>query len=284
MSGIWYVAAQSGKWAAAAGEKPERGILMTRGLYTAYTGMINEQKRLDIISNNLANSATIGYKEENVTSRSFKDYMMMKIRDGSNAFIDEPVGKVNPGVKIGETYMDWGQGSLRETGNTYDLAIQGNGFFTMRVTDANGNSSIKYTRCGTFKCTKDGFIVDAEGNHLQGSGGDLVVPVEANEIVVREDGSVFADGVLIDTIQITDFEDYDYLELYGDNMYNAVDGATIIGSTAVIEQGFTEQSNVNVISEMVSMITITRAYEAGQKMIRTQDTLLDSSVNQVGKV
>ena len=272
------------KWAVAVGGKPERGTLMTRGLYTAYTGMINEQKRLDIISNNLANSATIGYKEENVTSRSFKDYMMMKIRDGSNAFIDEPVGKVNPGVKIGETYMDWGQGSLRETGNTYDLAIQGNGFFTMRVTDANGNSSIKYTRCGTFKCTKDGFIVDAEGNHLQGSGGDLVVPVEANEIVVREDGSVFADGVLIDTIQITDFEDYDYLELYGDNMYNAVDGATIIGSTAVIEQGFTEQSNVNVISEMVSMITITRAYEAGQKMIRTQDTLLDSSVNQVGKV
>ena len=272
------------KWAVAVGGKPERGTLMTRGLYTAYTGMINEQKRLDIISNNLANSATIGYKEENVTSRPFKDYMMMKIRDGSNAFIDEPVGKVNPGVKIGETYMDWGQGSLRETGNTYDLAIQGDGFFTMRVTDANGNSSIKYTRCGTFKCTKDGFIVDAEGNHLQGSGGDLVVPVEANEIVVREDGSVFADGVLIDTIQITDFEDYDYLELYGDNMYNAVDGATIIGSTAVIEQGFTEQSNVNVISEMVSMITITRAYEAGQKMIRTQDTLLDSSVNQVGKV
>ena len=272
------------KWAVAVGGKPERGTLMTRGLYTAYTGMINEQKRLDIISNNLANSATIGYKEENVTSRSFKDYMMMKIRDGSNAFIDEPVGKVNPGVKIGETYMDWGQGSLRETGNTYDLAIQGDGFFTMRVTDANGNSSIKYTRCGTFKCTKDGFIVDAEGNHLQGSGGDLVVPVEANEIVVREDGFVFADGVLIDTIQITDFEDYDYLELYGDNMYNAVDGATIIGSTAVIEQGFTEQSNVNVISEMVSMITITRAYEAGQKMIRTQDTLLDSSVNQVGKV
>ena len=264
--------------------QPERGTSMIRGLYTAYTGMINEQKRSDIISNNLANSATIGYKEENVTSRSFKDYMMVKIRDGSNAFIDEPIGKVNPGVKIGETYMDWGQGSLRETGNTYDLALEGNGFFTMRVTDTNGNSTIKYTRCGTFKCTKDGFIVDAEGNHLQGSGGDIQVPVDANEIVIREDGSIFADGSYVDRIQITDFEDYDYLELYGDNMYNAVDGATPINSTAVIEQGFTEQSNVNVISEMVSMITITRAYEAGQKMIRTQDSLLESSVTQVGKV
>lgn len=257
---------------------------MVRGLYTAYTGMLNEQNRLDIISNNLANSATVGYKEENVTSRSFKDYMAVKIRDGSNAFIDEKIGTFNPGVRIGETYMDWGQGSLRETGNTYDLAIQGNGFFTMRVTDANGNSSIKYTRCGTFKCTADGFIVDADGNHLQGSGGDLQVPVDANDITIKNDGSVYADGVLVDTIQLTDFADYNYLELYGDNMYNAVDGATVIEATAAIEQGYTEQSNVNVISEMVSMITITRAYEAGQKMIRTQDSLLNASVNQIGKV
>lgn len=257
---------------------------MVRGLYTAYTGMLNEQNRLDIISNNLANSATVGYKEENVTSRSFKDYMAIKIRDGSNAFIDEKIGTFNPGVKIGETYMDWGQGSLRETGNTYDLAIQGNGFFTMRVTDANGNSSIKYTRCGTFKCTADGFIVDADGNHLQGSGGDLQVPVDANDITIKNDGSVYADGVLVDTIQLTDFADYNYLELYGDNMYNAVDGATVIEATASIEQGYTEQSNVNVISEMVSMITITRAYEAGQKMIRTQDSLLNDSVNEIGKV
>lgn len=257
---------------------------MVRGLYTAYNGMANEQKRLDIISNNLANSATVGYKEENVTSRSFKDYMAIKIRDGSNAYIDQRVGTFNPGVKIGETYMDWTQGSLRETGNTYDIAIEGKGFFSMRVTDSNGYSSIKYTRCGTFKCTADGYIVDAEGNHLQGSSGDLQVPVDASDIAIKSDGSVFADGVLVDTISLVDFADYDYLELYGDNMFNAVDGATLIEATGALEQGYTEQSNVNVISEMVSMITITRAYEAGQKMIRTTDSLLDASVNQVGKV
>lgn len=257
---------------------------MVRGLYTAYTGMVQEQKRLDVISNNLANSATIGYKAENVTSRSFKDYMAVKIRDGSNEYIDERIGTFNPGVKIGETYTDWGQGSIRETGNTYDLAIQGNGFFTMRVTDSDGNNSIKYTRCGTFKCTSDGYIVDADGNHLQGQSGDLQVPVEAQEIAIKNDGSVFADGVLIDRVMLTDFEDYNYLELYGDNMFNAVDGATFKDSTGTLEQGFTEQSNVNVISEMVSMITITRAYEAGQKMINTQDSLLNASVNQIGKV
>ncbi len=180
--------------------------------------------------------------------------------------------------------MDWTQGSLRQTGNTYDIAIEGNGFFSMRVADAYGNSSIKYTRCGTFKCTADGYIVDAEGNHLQGSSGDLQVPVDAVDIVIEPNGTVLADGVAVDTVSLVDFADYDYLELYGDNMYNAVNGAEMIEATAALEQGWTEQSNVNVISEMVSMITITRAYEANQKIIRTTDSLLDASVNQVGKV
>jgi hypothetical protein len=88
---------------------------MTRGLYTAYTGMYNEQKRLDIISNNLANSATIGYKEEQVTSQAFKEMLTYKIRDRSNGFVDEPIGKMSLGVKIGETYTNWDQGSLRHT-------------------------------------------------------------------------------------------------------------------------------------------------------------------------
>ena len=130
---------------------------MVRGLYTAYTGMRNEQRRLDIISNNLANSATIGYKEENVTSRSFKDMMAVKIRDGSVGYVDQNIGTMNLGVKIGETYMDWSQGNLRETGNTYDLAIQGDGFFTIRVTDKQGKDEMMYTRCSTFKCTQDGY-------------------------------------------------------------------------------------------------------------------------------
>ena len=137
--------------------------------------MINEQKRLEVISNNLANSATVGYKAENVTSQSFKDMMAVKIRDGSNAFLDVPIGDMNLGVKIGETYVDWSQGSLRETGNTYDIAIQGNGFFQMRVTYANGNDEIMYSRNGQFTMTKDGFIVDSYGNHLQGSSGDLQI-------------------------------------------------------------------------------------------------------------
>ncbi|MBU5478219.1 flagellar basal-body rod protein FlgF [Eubacterium sp. MSJ-13] len=257
---------------------------MVRGLYTAYTGMVNEQKRLDIISNNLANSATVGYKEENVTSRSFADLMMTKIKDGSEAFVDRGIGVSNPGVALGETYMNWDQGSLRETDNTYDMAIQGDGFFAIKVEDANGNSSIKYTRNGQFSITSDGYVVDVDGNRLQGANGDVQVPVDSTDIAIKQNGAIFADGTQVDTITLTDFSDYNYLELYGDNMYTAVDGATTKDTSATILQGFTEQSNVNVVDEMVSMITITRAYEAGQKMIRTQDSLLEQAVSSVGKV
>lgn len=257
---------------------------MVRGLYTAYTGMANEQKRLDVISNNLANSATVGYKEENVTNQSFKQMLAVKIRDGSNGYADEPIGTMSLGVKIGETYMNWSQGSLRETDKTYDIAIEGKGFFKIKVMDKDGNEETMYTRNGQFTITSDGHIVDCDGNYLQGSGGDLQVPTDASDIAIKSDGSIYADGQLVDKIELADFEDYNYLELYGENMYRAVDGATPRASTATMLQGFTEQSNVNVVDEMVSMITITRAYEAGQKMIRTQDELLGKAVNDVGRV
>ena len=93
-----------------------------------------------------------------------------------------------------------------------------------------------------------------------------------------------ADGAMIDTLKVVDFSDYDYLKKYGNTMYEPVDGATTIDADAQLIQGYTEQSNVNVIKEMVDMITITRAYEANQKVIRSYDSMLDSAVNQVGRL
>ena len=256
---------------------------MVRGLYTAYTGLANEQKRLDIMSNNLANASTVGYKQENVANQSCDEVMTIKIRDGSVGYCNQNIGGMSLGVKIGEVYTDYGQGSFRDTGNTFDFAIEGNGFFKMRVVDSAGRESYKYTRNGSFKMTKDGYIVDAEGNHLQGKNGDIQVPVDAT-ISLDVTGGIFANDELIDQLQLVDFEDYDYLEKYGNNMYQAVAGATEIEADGLVYQGFTEQSNVNAVSEMVDMITITRAYEANQKVMQTIDSMLDASVNSIGKV
>ena len=257
---------------------------MVRALYTGYTGMYNEQNRLDIISNNIANAATTGYKQESVTSQAFDQMLAIKVRDGSDAYINRPIGRMSLGVKLGEVYTDYEQGSLRQTSGTYDMAISGGGFFQMRIPSQSGESVIKYTRDGNFNMTSEGFIVDRDGNHLQGLSGDLKVDPAAAEVTITKEGFVQVDGQITDRISLVDFEDYDYLEKYGDNMYQVVEGATIKEANAGIEQGYLEQSNVNVVSEMVDMITITRAYEANQKVIRSVDTMLDKASNQIGRV
>ncbi len=255
---------------------------MLRGLYTAWTGMVNEQKRLDVISNNMANSNTVGYKDEKVASQAFDQVLGIKIRDGSQAYHNERIGKLSLGVKIGETYTDYSQGSVRETGGTYDLALSGSGFFVVNVTDKTGEVHTRYTRDGRFHVTKDGLLVDADGNPVQGENGNIIIDPSSKSVTISGTGQITADGEMIDTLKVVDFADYDYLYKYGDTMYEPVDGATFKDAEAEILQGYTEQSNVNVVREMVDMITITRAYEANQKVIHSYDSMLDKSVNQVG--
>lgn len=257
---------------------------MVRGLFTAWTGLQTEQKRLDVIANNMANSATVGFKAENVTNQSFHDVITLKVNDSSENYTDRKIGTMSLGVKLGEVYTDYSQGSLRETGNDFDVALNGKGFFALSVADKSGNELLKYTRDGSFTMDKDGFVVDYNGNRVQSESGDLQVPTNASNIVIDSDGSVYADDQYIDKISIVDFEDYDYLVKYADNMYTAIVGAVQTTAGGTIIQGYTEQSNVNVVSEMIQMINITRAYEANQKVMQTIDGSLDQVVNTVGKI
>lgn len=257
---------------------------MVRGLYTAYTGMINEQKRLDVISNNMANAATVGYKTERVSSQSFDQELTLKIKDTSVAYNQQPIGHMSLGVKVGEVYTDYSQGSLRETESTFDLALEGSGFFQISYHNRDGSTSTKFTRDGSFTMTKDGYVVDMDGNNLVSQNGVLQVPPDAVNIVIDERGFVYADEQLVDRIALVDYEDYDFIEKFGENMYQTVLGATPKEALANIRQGFTEQSNVNVVNEMVDLITVTRAYEAGQKVINTIDMMTDKAVNDIGRV
>ena len=257
---------------------------MVRGLYTAYTGMINQQKRLDTVTNNLANASTTGFKREGLTSKSFDQMLTVKLNDLSVPYLNEGIGKMSLGVKIGENYTDYSQGSFKETGNTYDLALAGNGFFTISYTDKKGNTSEKYTRDGEFTMDSEGYLRTLEGDYVQGEGGNIMIPVETSEVSIRDNGDIYADGEYVDSLRVVDFEDYNNIEKFGENLYNVVDGATETESTAAVKQGYLEMSNINVVKEMVEMITISRAYESNQKLIQTEDDMLDKSVNQVGKV
>lgn len=250
---------------------------MVRGLYTAYTGLRNQEYRLDTLTNNLANSATTGYKKEGTTTESFEDLMMSKLKDGSEGYIDREIGKVTLGVKIGENYTDYEQGSLKETGNYFDLAISGRGFFELAFKNRAGEDLIKYSRDGSLTLNKEGFLVTKDGDYVQGQNGNIQVSTTA-KIVIDDQGNIFENGQRKDKIKLTDFEDYNYLKKYGENMYEEVEGAVKKDSTASVIQGFLEMSNVNVITEMIEMITITRQFETNQKFVQTVDTSLEKDV------
>lgn len=257
---------------------------MVRGLYSAYSGMNSEQKRLEIISNNVANAATVGYKSEGVTNQSFDSVYTLKIKDATNGFVDKRIGSMSLGSKIGEVYTNYEQGSVRQTGNTYDLAMEGKGFFTIAVVDSEGNESIKYTRDGSFKLGSNGMLMDTDGNYVVGENGHVQIPTDAASITIDSLGGIYADGNYIDSLKITDFADYAYIAKYGDNLYEAVDGAEEILANGSVLQGYLEQSNVNSVNEMVNMIAVTRSYEANQKVISTIDSMLDKAVNSVGSL
>lgn len=258
---------------------------MLKGLYTAYTGMINEQHRMDTMTNNLANANTVGYKKEGATSQSFDHILALKIKDESVGLQNvQPLGFNNPGVKIGENYTDFTPGSFRVTDNTYDLALAGDGFFVIEFTNKAGETSTMYTRAGQFTLNREGYLVTEDGDYVLDTQNRRIQLNTLIDSKIGNDGTISQNGVDVARIQVADFEDYNYLEKYGETYYRPVEGATLIQSDAEIKSGYLEMANVQIVSEMVNMIAITRAYESNQKIIQTYDSSLEIAVTQLGRV
>lgn len=258
---------------------------MLKGLYTAYTGMVNEQNRMDTMTNNLANASTVGYKKEGTTSQSFDDVLTLKIKDNSvGSRLTQRIGHNSPGVRLGENYTDYTQGSFRITDNTYDLALDGEGFFAVEFTNKAGETSTKYTRAGQFTLNTDGYLVTSDGDYVLDTQNRRIRLNTLTDSAIDEMGNIVQNGAVVARIQVTDFENYDYLEKYGETYYQPVEGAQVIASRAAVQSGCLEMANVQVVSEMVNLISITRAYESNQKIIQTYDGSLEIAVNQLGKL
>lgn len=255
---------------------------MLKGLYTAYTGMLNEQHRMDTITNNLANASTVGFKKEGATSESFREVFTIKIKDALRP--DECIGRANPGVKIGENYTDYTQGSFRITDNTYDLAVAGEGFFAVEFTNKAGETSTMYTRSGQFTLNREGYLVTEDGDYVLDTQSRRIRIDTLQDAKISDDGTITQNDVAVARIGLTDFEDYDYLEKYGESYYRPVEGARTTPASGLIKSGYLEMSNVQVVSEMVNLIALTRAYESNQKIIQTYDSSLDIAVSQLGRV
>jgi len=257
---------------------------MVKGLYTANWGMINEQKRVDILANNMANAATTGYKKEGSTSEAFHDVLAYKIKDTSEPGQAKKLGTMNLGVKIGEVYTDYSQGPIHETGNTFDLALSDKGFFAVEYINANGDCLTKYTRDGNFTVDVNGDVVNKNGDHLLDVNGRKITLNPNEKYSIDRMGNITLNNNTVAKIQVADFEDYDYLEKFGENYLTALDGAQKKDATAQVISGYLEDSNVQVVQEMVDLINFTRQYETNQKMIQAIDSTLETAVTRVGQV
>lgn len=266
---------------------------MVKGLYTAYTGLVNQQHRLDVMTNNLANSATNGFKKEGTTTTTFGDAMAIKIKDTTDYSLPKNLGYITPGVKIGENYTDYGQGPFRVTDNMYDVALDGDGFFAISFTNKAGETSVKYTRDGAFTVNVNGYLVTKDGDFVLNQNGAMnsdpgegnYIQVDPNiELKIDEFGNLYQNDQLVGQIGVVDIVDYNFLEKYGENMSQLVEGGQVQASEAKVVQGTLEMSNVNVVSEMVEMITIARAFEANQKIVQTIDSTLEKAVNNLARL
>lgn len=256
---------------------------MVRGLYTASNGMVTQQKKLDVISNNLANVNTTGFKKDGVIVESFDSVLTQKINDKSIP-MNQTIGKMTLGCKVSQVYTDNSQGGVTITDDPYNVAILGNGMFNVGIEDKEGNMQTRYTRDGSFTLTPDGTLMTKEGNYVLGQNGKIVLPQGSNNIRISENGTIFNNNVEIDKLVLTDFENPESLRKQGNNLYYQTEDTKTNPFEGKLMQGYVESSNVNTVREMVDMISVMRTYEANQKVIQTQDETLRKAVSEVGKL
>lgn len=254
---------------------------MVRGLYTAATGMNVQAKRLEIISNDLANTTTTGYKKDVAVVSSFQEVLMNRLNDTQNQVPNNgAIGKMTYGAKIDEVYTDFTQGSIISTGEMVDMAIVGDGFFVVQT--PNGEA---YTRDGNFTINEYGELVTKEGYAVMGLDGPITLGEDflssGGDVIIDTDGEMSLDNQYIDTLELVRFEDSRALRKMDNNLYSST--AAKEAFTGSVRQGYLESANVNPVTAMVDMIAVSRAYETNQKMIQVQDSLLSKAVNELGR-
>ena len=258
-----------------------------RALDIAGTGMQAQQTNVEIISNNIANMTTTGFKRRRA---EFQDLIYQNLRRvGSNSSDNGtlvPAGaQVGLGVKTAAIYRISEQGTLQQTSNSLDLAIQGNGFF--QVTLPSGD--VAYTRDGTLALASDGTIVTSDGYPVVPG---IAVPANAQSVTINASGQVQATIAgqtapqTVGQIQLAVFPNEAGLDAQGDNLLvqTAASGSPTVGAPSSagfgsVMQGFVEGSNVNVVTEITNLITAQRAYEMNSKVITTADDLMQTLTN-----
>lgn len=257
-----------------------------RALLTAATGMQVQQQNVDNIANNLANSSTVGFKR---TRLEFQDLMYQNMRVAGSAASSStslPVGlQIGMGARSIASEKIFVQGDAKQTENPLDMSIDGSGFFQVRQT----NGDLAYTRAGQFTTNSTGQVVNSNGDAIEPA---ITIPTNATSISIGKDGTVSVtipgqtNAQNVGQIQLAIFSNPAGLEALGSNLFKetGASGQATVGTPDAngigpIKQGWTEGSNVNVVEELVNMISAQRVYETNSKVITTADRML-GTINQ----
>ncbi len=259
---------------------------MSRALYTAATGMQAQQQQVDNIANNLANASTVGFKRSRL---EFQDILYQNLRmpgAAANSQTQTPVGlQIGLGARAISSERIFLQGDFQQTQNPLDMVIEGSGFFQVRQADGE----LAYTRAGSFHLSAEGQVVTATGEALEPA---ITIPREATSINIGTDGTVSVtlpgqtNAQTVGQLQLASFANPAGMEAIGRNLFRetSASGQPAVGAPASqglgrINQGFIEGSNVNVVEELVQMISAQRAYETNSKVITAADRML-GTINQ----
>jgi flagellar basal-body rod protein FlgG len=278
---------------------------MLRGIYTGASGMLAQDAKMDAIANNLANVDKTAYKKDIAIFKSFPEMLIRRINESglgitpAGSYDSAPyVGKLGTGVELNEVFTDFEQGSLQRTENSFDLALEGKGFFTVMTERGE-----RYSRDGSFTINQDGILMTHNGNPVMGENG--IIKVHHNNFIVNERGEIVVNGdlsaeardvvsmssnnwsnpVVIDKLKLVDFENVREIKKEGDSMYRETEysGPPLPPGELKVIQGFLEKSNINIVREMVDMIEVQRSYEANQKTVTSHDQTLGKLINEVAR-
>lgn len=274
---------------------------MLRGFYSAAAGMIAQQRRTEMLTNNIANANTPGYKADQGSLRAFPEMLMKRmesVKSGSNLVTSTSIGGLNSGVYMQEMTPLFKQGDIRETGNKTDIALidgnlprngqtnkQGSLFFTVQ----NANGDVRYTRNGNFTVDPAGYLTTNEGYYVLDATGNRI-PLQSDQFQVSGDGTIVENGAPIARLNVA-YSDNPYeLVKEGNGVYrtngnnvlpNALDVQDVSFS---MKQGFIEGSNVDVSQAMTDMMTAYRSFEANQKILQAYDRSMEKAVNEIGRL
>ena len=259
---------------------------MVRGLYTSAAGALVAQSQADVIANNLANVNTTGFKRTLLQVQSAPEMGIYRRQTDPATALDgtttgspaaQFVGALGTGSQVADTPSVFEQGSLQSTGNTLDLAIQGNGFFTLQT-----QQGIRYTRDGQFARDAQGYLVTMDGDRVLGRNGPI--QLQAGAVQIAQDGTVRQNNQTIDQLRVVNFANLTAVRPEGDNRFVDTGAARpALDSTSTVNQGYLERSNANVVRSMVDLIDAQRWFEANQKSIQTQDTANGYAIQTVAR-